>query len=232
MNLRVSEMFYSVQGEGKSVGVPSVFLRLTGCVLSCGFCDTTEVWKKGVDYSMDDLLRIFDKEGYTGALRRNAHLILTGGDPLIQQNMLYYFASVLLREVLPAKFVVELETEGVIQPETLMTMVVSWFNVSPKLANSGIPESRRYKPNVLGFHARRDQDIFKFAVSKEEDVFEALKLSESLSVPLHRIWIMPICSTRKEHEETSPMIAELAKKYGCNFSPRLQLVLWDKAVGV
>src|SRR5688572_7306985 len=205
MNIKVSELFYSLQGEGKTVGMPSVFLRTTGCMLDCKWCDTTEVWRHGIFYTIEDLLSLFRSSGFLDVLRQNAHLILTGGDPLIQQQQLYYFLVLLMRELTPIRPIVEVETEGVLMPETLLATLVSWFNVSPKLENSGVSLDRRYKQNVLRFHAKRSEDIFKFAVSREEDVFEAMKWVEFLEVPRHRVWIMPICSSRKEQDDVGPM---------------------------
>ena len=94
--LRVSEHFYSIQGEGPTVGVPAVFVRLQGCNLNCGHqsgewvCDTVDVWKKGIPYSVEawhELVNIH----YGDALSMGAHLVITGGEPLIQQKKLLEF---------------------------------------------------------------------------------------------------------------------------------------------
>lgn len=229
--LRVAEHFFSIQGEGKSVGVPSVFLRLTGCRLLCNWCDTVEVWKKGTDYSLCALVSLF-KDTYGTPLVRGAHLILTGGDPLIQQEVLWQFVNKLRVDLGLESLVVELETEGVIFPSLAMAGQVSWFNVSPKTSNSGMPWKRRFKPDVLEFHAYRPGDIFKFVVAEEKDVVEALAMLRPFRVPLNRVYLMPMSSDKTEHDQVGPVIVELAKQYGLNYSPRLQLTLWNRATGV
>jgi 7-carboxy-7-deazaguanine synthase len=231
--LRVAEHFYSLQGEGKTVGVPSVFLRLSGCRLNCRWCDTVEVWKKGINYSFPELIDIFRQESYIEVLNHGAHLILTGGDPLIQQISLVHFLHKLEKEVL-IPYYIELETEAVIFPDYGLHHLVSHYNVSPKLANSGMKENVRLQWDVLSYHAGRVQDIFKFPIADEEDALEALSIVTELHPQLtrDRVYFMPICSTRARHDEVGPIVAELVKRYSVRYSPRLHLQLWDKATGV
>jgi 7-carboxy-7-deazaguanine synthase len=226
--LKVAEHFFSIQGEGRTVGIASVFLRLSGCVLNCKWCDTVEVWKQGSSMSFKELSDLFDLEGYSSRLANGAHLVLTGGDPLIQQKQLLAW----LRSYQKFPFYIELETEGVLQPDRELENFVAHYNVSPKLFNSGMSAAKRLRPNVLKYHSMRQQDIFKFPIANEADALEALDICDSVSMPGHRVYFMPICSTRKEHDEVGPIVVELAKKHRVNYSPRLHLQLWDLTTGV
>ena len=87
VELRISEQFYSLQGEGKTMGVPAIFVRLQACNILCNgewICDTIEVWKKGKKTSVIDWIGQIHK--YHTQLRNGAHLIFTGGEPLLQQK--------------------------------------------------------------------------------------------------------------------------------------------------
>ena len=211
------------------MGVPSVFLRLQACNLLCEFpCDTIEVWKKGSPYTIYELKELFEKEGYLNLLMHNAHLILTGGEPLLQQDALYKFYR-----LMHFIFYVEVETNCTIMPTHEFYNIVNQFNCCPKTSNSGIPKERRYKPEVIEKFASNVNTPFKFVIDKEEDIREVL---EDFVVPFYlsndRIWLMPQCITREQLHEKQQMVANLCKKYGFNFSSRLQIDLWDKCTGV
>ena len=101
--LAISEVFYSIQGEGKTVGIPSVFVRLGGCNLMCGGmgtqfdgelhngaefrCDTVEVW---MNAQAKEIHKVLNKECIK-AIKNNAHIVLTGGEPMMQQKGLIEF---------------------------------------------------------------------------------------------------------------------------------------------
>jgi 7-carboxy-7-deazaguanine synthase len=77
--MKVNEIFYSIQGEGTLVGVPSIFLRLTGCNLRCSFCDTTYAYEQGTEMSIQEILDEIKKFACTT-------VCLTGGEPLLQKD--------------------------------------------------------------------------------------------------------------------------------------------------
>lgn len=95
-NIMVSESFFSIQGEGPSVGLPSLFLRLTSCNLTCNAwpCDSIDVWKKGKNFSFENLYNEWLKEGWIDKLLKGAHLILSinGKEcvPVLKDNFLVY----------------------------------------------------------------------------------------------------------------------------------------------
>ncbi|MCD6047715.1 MAG: hypothetical protein K0S08_1362 [Gammaproteobacteria bacterium] len=112
--LVVSEMFYSLQGEGPTVGRPAVFLRLAACNLECsGFsyrapetgehlgCDTKLVWKKGKPYTFEQMIHEWQTQGWLNTFIHGAHLIITGGEPLLQQEKVAGFLSYLVPHLPP-----------------------------------------------------------------------------------------------------------------------------------
>jgi len=229
--IKLSEHFFSLQGEGITAGTPAVFIRLSGCVLLCSYCDTMEVWKQGEWKDIDELDGIFETQNYYNFLRRGARLVITGGDPLIHQEALATWFERLKefgRE--PERICVEVETEGCLQPNMDFGKYVRQWNVSPKLANSGMPLDKRYKPEILKWHSTTNS-FFKFPIASPSEIDEVHRIVKECHMRRTRVYLMPICSTREEHLQVAPAIADCAKKAGYRFSPRLQLILWDKATG-
>src|SRR5690606_26861957 len=143
--LRVSEFFCSIQGEGISAGARCLFVRLATCNLRCSFCDTPYSW----DFTRYDSDQEVQKLEIGELARRIAgaaegRLVLTGGEPLIQQDGL-----VRLVALLPERLIIEVETNGTLAPCPELLARVDQWNVSPKLSNSGEPQRRRLLPAVL-----------------------------------------------------------------------------------
>lgn len=241
--MRVSEDFYSIQGEGVTTGVPSLFLRLQGCNLMCGGqgtekdkklhnnaswrCDTIEVWLKGQNKTPRELRSEWQNKGWYKQLLNGGHLVITGGEPLLQQKEI----TQLLMDL--PEIYTEIETNGTIKPDDDLDALVNQYNVSPKLTNSGMPANRRINGSVIDSFAKNDKAYFKFVVNSEKDVVEALQTYIIPSkINRERVYLMPGCSTREQLIKESPKIAELSKKYGLQNSTRLQLLIWDKATGV
>ncbi len=227
--LNISEQFYSIQGEGKTAGIPAVFLRLRACNLLCAWpCDTIEVWRQGEPWSFENILRYWEQNGWIEQLRNGAHLVLTGGEPLLQQESLAHILS-----LLPKNIFIEVETNATMTPTGELDQYISLYNVSPKTSNSGIPRERRFVRNTLDFFAKNNKSIFKFVVESREDIEEIFReFIGPFAIKLQRVFLMPQCTSRSEFIKKSGPVAELCKEYQCNFSPRLQLVIWDKTTGV
>lgn len=226
--IKVSEHFLSFQGEGATVGKRAVFLRTSGCVCDCEWCDTAEVWKKGEEISEEKLGMHFKAFGYTEALKRGAHLILTGGDPLIWQKSLAQFVRILESEV--KYLTVEVETEAMIMPAELLNFVNFW-NVSPKLSNA---KTKPVNEGVLKFHVsnKLGYTCFKFVVGNKEDVEEAVEMCRKYGITCDKAYLMPQADNREAFIRLAPEICELALKYAFNFSPREHLTIWDRKTGV
>jgi organic radical activating enzyme len=93
MNLIVSEKFYSLQGEGQTMGIPAIFVRLAGCNLLCKsdhwVCDSIEVWRKGDKTPFEEVLSAKDVD----RLMNGAHLIFTGGEPMLHQKKILEYLN-------------------------------------------------------------------------------------------------------------------------------------------
>jgi 7-carboxy-7-deazaguanine synthase len=230
--LFVSELFSkTVQGEGEYVGVPSTFLRLQGCTLNCSFCDTLEVWKTGNPYTIDELLKIFDFEGVTEDLTRGHHLVLTGGSPLKQMEACKNLIDAFEAKNHFSPFI-ECETECVLAPNLLQYRVSHW-NLSPKLENSNMPKSARYKPDVIRRHMELNNYTFKFVVS-DEDSWKEIKLDfiDKFNIDPLKIVLMPEGINREQLQSRYDFIVDLACRTGLRVSDRMHISFWDKKTGV
>lgn len=238
------KIFYTLEGEGELVGRPSLFMRFSMCNLTCiGFkseaspygCDSFISWSKKNKMTFLEIFEMMESSGYIEHLKHNAILKITGGEPLIQQRQLLKFIEA-FKERYNFIPVIDFETNATILPDE--RWVSEWkatFTTSPKLTTNGDPESKTYKPDVLKWHVKHGSG-FKFVITSDRDIEEIwrkyVKDSHGIQIKLDRIWFMPCCGSREEHVRSSMAVAEYAKAMHVNFSPRLQLVIWDKALKV
>jgi 7-carboxy-7-deazaguanine synthase len=230
--LFVAEAFYSIQGEGQTAGTPAVFLRLAGCNLMCDHkwrCDTIEVWQHGEKKPFPEVL---GKE-LTLELAKGANLVITGGEPLLQQeqivSFLYWMANTM--SVRPK---VEIETNGTVMPNNDMRALISYWNISPKLSNSGEPANKRINEAALLEFYRLSYFravCYKFVVADNGDVQEMINDFDTL-VNFEKVWLMPAGATREELLPVRPVVVEICKQLHFNYSERLHIGIWDKKTGV
>lgn len=221
------------QGEGKTQGMPCHFLRLAGCNLSCIWCDTPYTWNwLGTKFAhpdkydkMKESHKVKSEDLLGEILRFGEHfkikmLVVTGGEPLLQQARL---PSVLM-PLKKAGWRIECETNGTILPSKPMLECVDQFNISPKLSNSGEPEERRIKHPVLSWLVNNDKCTFKFVVSRVEDAEEIEALVARFEMKPEQVWLMPEARTKEEHAEREPIVSLIAGKRGWNYRSRLHIV--------
>lgn len=229
-HLIVSEMFYSLQGEGRTMGIPAVFLRLSGCNILCQsdswVCDTIEVWKKGVKTSFEDIIT----DEVLSALRNGAHLVITGGEPLLHQKKVVEFLK-WFHEIYEFIPIIEFETNGTICPDVYLQGVVDYWNVSPKLSNSGEAYNKRFKPEVIKIFNQLRSSIFKFVIEKEED-FTDLAKEYLLLVDPGKVYLMPAGENQEQLLKSRQIVIDLVKKHYFKYSERLHIVIWNKKTGV
>jgi 7-carboxy-7-deazaguanine synthase len=221
-SLKLSEIFESLQGEGASMGSPTVFVRLAQCNLHCTWCDTKYTWDFQ-HYDYDTEVREWRAEDVARQVNASSsrRLVLTGGEPLLQQRALAPFFAALAPDI-----VVEVETNGTIAP-TLKTLGrVGQWNVSPKLGNAGDPEALRLRPAVLLALRDAGNSFLKLVVHGEADYAEADALVQRLAWPRDRVLFMPEASDRETLRARSLSVAEAAQARGVRFSSRLHLELW------
>jgi 7-carboxy-7-deazaguanine synthase len=223
--LKIAELFYSIQGEGSLVGVPSVFIRATGCNLRCSWCDTPYTsWEpEGTEISLDRILE--QVRAYPAR-----HAVVTGGEPLIQPEVV-----ALTQQLRAAGFHITVETAGtVFQP-----VACDLMSISPKLANS-VPEGSwgarhdrlRIQPEALSELMRRYEYQLKFVIRAPEDLPEVRDLAAALSADPARVILMPEGVVPEELRERSVWLAEICKQEGFRFSPRLHVDLYGNRRGV
>ncbi len=240
------EIFHTLQGEGRSVGAPAVFVRSSLCNLHCRWCDTDYTWNwVGTNYAHDsDAIpgyqkyrredQIINLPVETIAELASSHgchrYVFTGGEPLLQEKDWTHLMR-RLRE-LGGDSVFEIETNGTLFPGEDFLSLISQINVSPKLMNSGVAETLRCKPEVLKALAQTGLADFKFVIGSEDDLREVQQLVESHDLPKERIFLMPQARSPEELEARQGAVAEHARQLGFHYSDRLHLRLFGAKRGV
>jgi len=235
--------FYTLEGEGEFVGMPSVFFRMSMCNLTCkGFasedsphgCDSFVSWSIKNKMTFNEIFKYFEEHKLVDKLREGAIFKLTGGEPMVQQKQLLKFIEEFINKY-DFHPLIDFETNATIKPdEKWIEYYRATFTTSPKLTTNGDPEKRTYKPEVLKWH----KDVgsgFKFVINASEDIDEIWRKyveDGDINLPKNRIWFMPCSGSRVEHVKNAPAVAEYAKAMNVNFSPRLHLLLWDMALKV
>lgn len=193
------EIFAALQGEGASIGRPSVFLRLSRCNLACQWCDTAYTWrfegdnrphKDGIAFDRrDNQLSLPEAEvaAQIHSFGQN-RLVITGGEPLLQAPALVRMIDHLSTL---GQYHVEIETNGSVVPSESLAALVHQYNVSPKLSHSGNPRDLAIRPEALRFFAQYPKAFFKFVVASPDDVEEVAALAAEHALPADRIFLMP-----------------------------------------
>ncbi len=239
--IAISEVFYSIQGEGKTVGIPSVFVRLGGCNLMCGGmgtqfdgelhndaewrCDTVEVWMKAQSKEVKEVL----PEDCVEAIKNGAHIILTGGEPMMQQTQLEEFIKYVKFDLNVDAFF-EVETNGTILPSEYLLKNINLFNCSPKLTNSGNDKSITYKPEVIK-ELNKQEAIFKFVVSSEKD-WKEIQDDYLFLLDKKKVYLMPGGENQDLLNKNKEEVVNLAISNHLNFTTRLHIDIWNKKTGV
>jgi 7-cyano-7-deazaguanosine (preQ0) biosynthesis protein QueE len=224
--LVVSEVFGpTLQGEGPSAGQRAGFVRLGRCSLNCSWCDTayTWDWRRYDPASELHELAVGDVAEQIRAMRVPM-VVITGGEPLLQQRGVVE----LLRQLPELR--VEVETNGIHEPDAALCDHVDQFNVSPKLSNSGIDRARRYRPDVLRAFLATGKAVFKFVAREPVDLDEIDAMVSDCG--LTNVWVMPegtdATTVVSRLQELSDPV--LARRW--NLTPRLHILLWGDQRGV
>jgi len=227
--MNVSEIFHSIQGEGKLTGVPSVFVRTSGCNLRCTWCDSPYTsWEPEVDLiTVNELLRRMDAYDCR-------YVVVTGGEPMIAPDV--GELTVRLRE---AGYHITIETAGTVWRDVVCDLA----SVSPKLSNS-TPHDRdegrwverheqaRINLAVIRRFMKFADYQLKFVVDRLEDIAEIEQLLVSIgTVDPASVLLMPQGVTRQELTERGPWLAEICKEKGFRYCPRLHIELFGHTRG-
>ena len=224
--MKIAEIFYSVQGEGMLAGVPSVFVRTSGCNLRCTWCDTpyTSWQPEGEDRSIESIAEEVDRYGAE-------HVVITGGEPMIAPGI-----EELTRRLTQH---VTVETAGTVD----VAVRCDLMSISPKLANS-TPRDRdggrwaaqherlRHQPEILKRLMERYFYQLKFVISDPGDLTEVRTIVNELEASKDRVLLMPEGVDSALLAERGRWLVEVCKQEGFRFSPRLHIELWGNRRGV
>ena len=230
MNLIISEKFFSIQGEGQTMGIPAIFVRLAGCNLLCKsdhwICDSIEVWRKGNKTKFEDVLSNEEIE----KLRFGAHLIFTGGEPTLHQKKIVEYLHYFVR-TFGFTPTIEIETNGTILISEELHSFLSYINCSPKLKNSGESFKKRFNDLALNDINSRKGSSFKFVINQEDDIIEILQEFAPF-IDMKKVILMPAGDSKESLDKVRKEVAELAIQLNVKYSDRLQVVIWDQTTGV
>ena len=227
--MKIAEIFYSIQGEGMLTGVPSVFMRTSGCNLRCVWCDTpyTSWAPEGNEMTVDEVL---------ACVRQHPakHVVVTGGEPMIAPQIV-----ALTDELKRLGLHITIETAGTVyQPVSCDLM-----SISPKLANS-TPHEReggkwaaqhdrlRYQPEVLHKLMAEYEYQLKFVVASPDDMKEIAAMLDETGADRSRVVLMAEGTTPDVIRERAGWLADICKREGFRYSPRLHIDLWGNRRGV
>jgi 7-carboxy-7-deazaguanine synthase len=224
--MKISEIFYSIQGEGMLVGVPSVFVRTSGCNLRCTWCDTpyTSWSPEGEERSIDDVVARAKAFGAS-------HAVVTGGEPMLAEGIVEVTQALDMH--------VTVETAGTVYKPVKCDLM----SISPKLASS-TPLDRdggrwaaqhdrlRYQPEVLKRLMGEFACQLKFVVTSPADLEEIGRIIEAAGADRGRVVLMAEGTDVATLAERGRWIAEISKREGFRFSPRLHVDLWGNRRGV
>ena len=230
------EIFASIQGEGVSIGKPCTFVRLSRCNLACVWCDTAYTWRFAGDNRPHRDEVAFDRAANQVTLSEaetaariaalgQHRLVITGGEPLLQ-------APALARMIahLPQMHV-EIETNGTVPPTPALDALVHQYNVSPKLAHSGNPDTLALVPERLAHWAACPRAWFKFVVAEPADVDEVLALADTYAIAHQRIFLMPEGRDSDTVRARARWLAQTCSEHEFNLSDRLHIHLFGDTRG-
>ncbi len=225
--MRISEIFYSLQGEGTLAGLPSVFVRLAGCPLRCRWCDTKYALQStaGTNYSIDKIIQ-------TVGQFQSKFVVITGGEPMINPDL-----PQLTKQLKALGKHITIETAGI---AFIPNVLCDLMSISPKLSNSvpadaalaAVHQNSRLDTAVIGELIDNYEYQLKFVVDSPQDLTEIQQVIEEIgNVDAGKVILMPQAQTTEELLAKSPMVAELCKRTGFMFGQRLQVLLWNNQKG-
>ena len=209
--LRISEIFYSLQGESSRVGLPTVFIRLTGCPLRCVYCDTSYAFSGGVKMSFDAIFKEVEKY-------QCGNVCVTGGEPLAQSECIG-----LLTKLVDLGYCVSLETSGALDVSKIDSRVTKVMDL--KTPSSGEMDKNRYE-NIAYLSA---QDEVKFVIAGEEDYNWSKNILKQYDLTCHcHVLFSPVAD-----QQNPTQLAEkiLEDKLAVRFQIQLHKFLWQDAQG-
>ena len=212
MKLRITEIFYSLQGESRTIGLPTVFIRLTGCPLRCQYCDTTYAFKGG---ELVELTAIMEKV----ASYNPQYVCVTGGEPLAQPNCI-----MLLKQLCDAGYQVSLETSGALDISATDTRV-------SRVVDLKTPDSQEVARNLyenINYLTKNDQIKFVICSRDDYDWAKTKLIQYDLSSRVDEILFSPSFQQVKPQQLAGWIIAD---NLPVRFQLQLHKILWNDEPG-
>lgn len=231
--LPVSEVFSpTLQGEGPAAGRAASFVRFMGCNLSCSWCDTPYTWDAS-RYDLNKQLTWMTPQTILDLVLAHPPrvVVLTGGEPLLQQDRPPFEA--LVHGLVDAGREIHVETNGTIIPGALLLSYAETICVSPKLATAGLHRGHQ-DPTMRAEYrdlAARPNLHLKVVCQDRWDVGTAVALAKRFQWPLERVWVMPEGTHIDVLNSRWPVIADEATALGINASHRLHVLAWGDERG-
>lgn len=209
--LRITEIFYSLQGESNTVGLPTVFIRLTGCPLRCGYCDTAYAFTGGEKQTLADIINQV-------AVYNTPYVTVTGGEPLAQAACLE-----LMVQLVELGYTVSLETSGALDVSKVDARVV-------KVMDLKTPSSGELSKNLYSnIQYLNQQDQVKFVIGNDED-YQWSKTAITTYQLQGRCGLLfsPVMGQQNPTELADKILRD---QLGVRFQIQLHKLLWDNAQG-
>jgi len=237
--MKVVEQFKTLQGEGRYLGVPSYFIRTTGCNLRCAWknpndtitiCDTPYTSfnpEKGSDLDIEQVLKTLKDSNIK-------HVVITGGEPTLQKDL-----SEVVNRFIEQDYHVTIETNGT---RYVPDIPLAFMSISPKTGNSynqveGSVESKLHQTNnsfmePIGQFVKTNLYQLKFVFSDERDIAVIESIRGINKIPRRNIYLMPQGISREQFKEKEQKMFELCVKYGYNYSPRMHVDVFGNKRGI
>jgi 7-carboxy-7-deazaguanine synthase len=210
-SLRITEIFYSLQGESNTVGLPTVFIRLTGCPLRCTYCDSAYAFTGGKKIPLNEIMAQVAQYGCK-------YITVTGGEPLAQPACLE-----LMRQLLDAEYIVSLETSGALDISAVDSRVVKVMDI--KTPSSGEADRNRY----ANIEHLTTQDQIKFVIGSDKDYrWSKAILTEYDLLNRCEILFSPVSGQQNPTELAEKILSD---RLPVRFQLQLHKLLWNDAQG-
>jgi len=210
-SLRITEIFYSLQGESNTVGIPTVFIRLTGCPLRCVYCDTAYAFTGGKKIEIAEIITQAEQYG-------TKYITVTGGEPLAQPD-----CHELITQLLDKGFIVSLETSGAIDVSSVDHRAVKVMDL--KTPSSGELSKTIYQ----NIHFLNTKDQVKFVIGNHEDyAWSKAALAEYKLLGRCEILFSPVMGEQDPAELAEKILQD---RLPVRFQIQLHKLLWDNAQG-
>ena len=210
-SLRITEIFYSLQGEANTVGIPTVFIRLTGCPLRCSYCDTAYAFTGGTKMTIDAIIEEVKKY-------QTYYITVTGGEPLAQPACL-----ALMTALVDDGYKVSLETSGALDVAGVDSRVVKVMDL--KTPSSDEMDKNRYE----NIQYLTPQDQVKFVIGTDEDyIWSKAILTEYALSDRCEVLFSPVMGQQNPTELAEKILRD---RLHVRFQIQLHKLLWDDAQG-